>query len=318
MIWIHATAVVGIFIGMMVVWNRWRVWYNQSRRIDRPSFQYDTDPIHTPVTASTQRANGQTSPVLSFPPIIHQTWKTSEIPEHWQASRDAWRQHFPDHCYLLWTDERNLDFMKHHFADQVSLYESWPDPIQRADHIRYCFLYYYGGIYCDLDNYPTRNFEEVFAGTQCEAYVVQQHLQGWTNALMFSKPGAAVWIEVMKEMYQASQSWYAWIPLKHFRVINTTGPMMMSRALRKYQGIVGRLPPSWNPHPIDDRRSSREHEGVIGKLRSGSWHSWDSRMMEHFRIYLPVYLILLACWVSVGAFQSVRWILQQLWRIRTT
>ena len=40
-----------------------------------------------------------------IPKIIHQTWKTKEVPEKWKKSQEEWQRLHPDWLYILWTDE---------------------------------------------------------------------------------------------------------------------------------------------------------------------------------------------------------------------
>jgi mannosyltransferase OCH1-like enzyme len=155
---------------------------------------------------------------LPFPKIIHQTWKTDRVPSDWLPSQNSWKQLFPDWDYRLWTDKQNRQFIKTYYTKYLNLYDKWEYNIQRADMIRYFLLHRYGGAYCDLDNKPKINFEYYFCETNCDAYFVAQHISGVTNALMFSKPGADIWLEVFDEMVEASENeYYAMMP-KHFHV----------------------------------------------------------------------------------------------------
>ena len=47
-----------------------------------------------------------------IPKIIHQTWKTQEVPEHWKESQEEW-QKLMDYGweYMLWTDEDNRNLI---------------------------------------------------------------------------------------------------------------------------------------------------------------------------------------------------------------
>ena len=46
------------------------------------------------------------------PNIIHQTWKTAEVPEKWAAAQRSCRDMHPDYEYRLWTDEESVAFIK--------------------------------------------------------------------------------------------------------------------------------------------------------------------------------------------------------------
>jgi mannosyltransferase OCH1-like enzyme len=89
--------------------------------------------------------------MLLIPKRIMQTWKTSDVPEKWKASPASIKQHMPDWQYTLMTDTMNRAFVEQHFSDFLPYYDGFKYPIQRADAIRYMWLYIHGGLYLDLD-----------------------------------------------------------------------------------------------------------------------------------------------------------------------
>ena len=52
----------------------------------------------------------------------------------------------------MWTNEKARDFMVAEYPWFLETYDNYPQPIQRADAIRYFVLAHYGGIYIDLDD----------------------------------------------------------------------------------------------------------------------------------------------------------------------
>ena len=44
-----------------------------------------------------------------------------------------------------------MDFIADRYPQYVPLFQSYSDPLERADAIRYFILYEFGGIYADLD-----------------------------------------------------------------------------------------------------------------------------------------------------------------------
>src|SRR5437762_1813333 len=99
---------------------------------------------------------------MMIPRRIMQTWKTKNVPEHWKPSPLSIRQHMPDWEYTLMTDEDNRKFVAEHFPDFLPYYDRFPYPIQRADAIRYCWLYIHGGVYLDLDTVVQKSLEPLF------------------------------------------------------------------------------------------------------------------------------------------------------------
>ena len=82
---------------------------------------------------------------LRIPRIIHQTWKTKDVPSPLDQLPQTWKEYLPNWEYILWTDEMNREFVCKHFPDFLEKYDTYPCNIQRADAIRYLLLKVYGG-----------------------------------------------------------------------------------------------------------------------------------------------------------------------------
>ncbi|CAF3827642.1 unnamed protein product [Rotaria sordida] len=89
-----------------------------------------------------------------IPRIIHQTWKTHDVPIHWNNTVQSVRQYNANQFeYRLWTDNDMHRFVRQEYPN---LYENtflkYSLEIQRVDAFRYFILYHFGGIYIDMDN----------------------------------------------------------------------------------------------------------------------------------------------------------------------
>jgi len=96
-----------------------------------------------------------------IPKIIHQQWKSTEITnERYSKWHDRWKNLFPEPEYqhILWTDETQRELIEKHFPWFLKYYDGYKFNIQRADSVRYFILYFYGGLYADLDYEPLSNF----------------------------------------------------------------------------------------------------------------------------------------------------------------
>ena len=91
------------------------------------------------------------SPTSHIPKIIHQMWSSSEVPiafVHWVK---GWRQNHPDWEYWFWTPS-DMEFLLRKVApDYLQTYSSYMHDIHRANSLRYYIMYYFGGVYADLD-----------------------------------------------------------------------------------------------------------------------------------------------------------------------
>jgi len=93
---------------------------------------------------------------------IIQTWKSKDIPAHYQPFIDSVRTHNPDWNYMLFDDDDIMTFVKTKMSKYYNLFMHLPQKIQQIDFFRYLAIYYYGGVYIDLDLYVTQSFDTLY------------------------------------------------------------------------------------------------------------------------------------------------------------
>ncbi|WP_316802713.1 glycosyltransferase family 32 protein [Pedobacter nototheniae] len=90
---------------------------------------------------------------MPIPKIIHQTFKSSELPwlTRWHISR--FRRKNPDFSYEFYDDARIEKFLLEEFdEDTFRLYKRLNIGAAKADFFRYAVLFKKGGIYVDIDS----------------------------------------------------------------------------------------------------------------------------------------------------------------------
>lgn len=167
-----------------------------------------------------------------IPKIIHQTWKTSDIPEQWKTSTSEWKRLHPDWTYILWTDDMNDRYISKFYPEFIEIYRAYEYPIQRADFIRYIILYDFGGMYCDLDMFPKQNIEHVLTAKMnyfvfSSNNMICNYIQ---NCFMVSPRKSMIMKDIQTYIKNLIPQ-MAWSMSKHFTVINTTGSVMISNVL---------------------------------------------------------------------------------------
>jgi mannosyltransferase OCH1-like enzyme len=100
-----------------------------------------------------------------IPRIIHQTWKTKDVPIRWNQTVESVRQlNAEQFDYRLWTDEDMHAFVS---KEEPYLYEhvfrKYPFDIQRVDAFRYIVLHRLGGLYIDMDNGASQSFDSLLS-----------------------------------------------------------------------------------------------------------------------------------------------------------
>lgn len=81
----------------------------------------------------------------SFPRIIHQSWKSLELPAKFKTWSDLCRAKHSEWEWVLWTDTDNLELVRKHFSWLEETYRDLPGEIYRADLMRNLYMYTFGG-----------------------------------------------------------------------------------------------------------------------------------------------------------------------------
>ena len=245
--------------------------------------------------------------------ILHQIW-LGLIPNKRQARkdfkglrryRDSWLTKNPTWTYMCWNEKRCKQLMKGIFPEHLEMYNSYPYHIQRCDAVRYFILYYFGGVYADMDYYCNRPFDEVLAKYQNDIYLVETpntidksetHV---SNSLMFSKPGHVFWkkLFIELELHKTSPYYYS----RHMVVMFTTGPGILNRVYNKYKYRykLDHFPHKlFHPYGLSDdivvTLNSRPEVYAV-HLGKGSWESNDSKWIifvyQEYTVILFIILV---------------------------
>ena len=138
------------------------------------------------VPAATQPLANLYTSAHNVPKIIHQTWKTEQVPSHWQASQDEWIRLHPDWTYCLWTDEDIESYVRLTRPQAWQLFESMTYAIQRVDLFRYFIMHDFGGLYSDLDIVPLKCVEPFLVPGNIFLVESANSSGVYTNALLVS------------------------------------------------------------------------------------------------------------------------------------
>jgi hypothetical protein len=173
-----------------------------------------------------------------MPRILHQTWKTSEVPASWRAYARSWQEMHPAWLYHLWTDEENRSFIAGHYPRLLPVYDAFPYGIMRADAVRYCLLHHFGGVYVDLDIECLQPIDALIEPGGFIA-VPEPEEQGkvlgrpslLSNAFFASSAGHPLLGAVIDALIEHPAQ-----AITHADVLKTTGPLLLDRVTREYGG----------------------------------------------------------------------------------
>jgi len=215
---------------------------------------------------------------MCIPKIIHQTWKSEEIPDGFAKWVESWRRHHPDWKYVLWTDEANRDFIAQEYPWFVRQYDRYPYKIQKVDAARYFILHKYGGLYVDLDFESLKPIEPLLEGSTCVlGFEPDEHCTRLGrdkivgNAVMASTPKHPFFELVIRKLGGFSKR-------RHWKqpVLETTGPFMLSNAYDIYREKSGahdvKLVPAEQLYPLTlEEADALQIEGLGGSKLKGAY-----------------------------------------------
>lgn len=195
-----------------------------------------------------------------IPKIIHQTYINESIPTQWLAAQQSCIDIHPDYEYMLWTDEKSLEFITKEYPWFLNTFVGYKHPIQRADSIRYFVLAYYGGVYIDLDDGCKRRLDPLLSYT---AFVRRTIPTGISNDVMGAVPQHPFFLRVIESLQGANRKWI----LPYITIMASTGPLFLSVVWKKWMGEHSDL--------IQD--GSNEWKGRVRVLMPDEYklHSWS-------------------------------------------
>lgn len=223
--------------------------------------------------------------LVALPKRIMQTWKTNVLPAKWQASQNSIRKFMGDWEYVLMTDEDNRAFVSKHFPYFLTTYDSFPHNIQRADAIRYCYLYVHGGIYIDCDIELLADISPLFTHLAARGYyhdskftmppgvwlVASANVSSvYTNAFMASTPRQPIWLRMIEHM-MGHPGLYS--IEKHLHIMYSTGPSALTQVVSRFGYPYYDLNPAQlNPYTLCEKVYNKEW-ALVRPLEGSSWVS---------------------------------------------
>ena len=156
----------------------------------------------------------------AIPRIIHQMYRTTELPEDWAHVPHAWKQLHADYTYMLWTDEQLRQLIADDYPWLLATYDAYPHDTQRWDASRFAILHKYGGVYADLDIQAVERIDALLEGQQ----LLLPHTPnvGLTNALMASVAAHPFMSEALRLLPAYAHAWCA--PAPHLELLPNPDP----------------------------------------------------------------------------------------------
>lgn len=183
---------------------------------------------------------------MAIPRILHQTWKSADLPPGFRVLRESWRRLHPEWEYRFWDDEACRDLVASSFPDLLGIYDACPHPVQRSDIFRYLVVARHGGLYADMDMEAVRPVDDVLHG--CSAVfgledvlsgreVRRQgfeHRERVANFIFAAEAGHPIFDLVIASLGALPGRWDLVL-----EVLRTTGPAMLTPLVLDHREDLG-------------------------------------------------------------------------------
>ena len=184
-----------------------------------------------------------------IPAKIHLLCKNKSIPEKYKPFYDHLVELHPEWEINIYDDDDELNLVKNHFPELLTLYQDYEFHIQRLDIFRLIIVFLEGGFYLDMDVYCLKNLSELrchmlvlgdertYTDRECRKYNLNPSKRQIANYMFGSIPKHPFWLEVLLESV---------VRFKHKieeegDVLYTTGPWLLSdvyyKLINKYDDI---------------------------------------------------------------------------------
>ena len=226
---------------------------------------------HVPPYVVKGRGSGHRIEVVSarksFPRLVHQLWKTADVPERYTQAVASCKRLNPTWEYRLWTDDDIDKFIAFEYPFFYEAFQSYPYQIQRVDAARYFILLHHGGVTIDIDLECKTPLDEILANkTGYDLVVPETDPFGVTVEFMAAKPGRPFLLHVVMDLYSNMANYI----LPYVTIIFTTGPMYLTNRMVDY--------PKHDEIYVIPQEIYRTK--YFRNLHGGSWHRWDSALIK--------------------------------------
>jgi mannosyltransferase OCH1-like enzyme len=256
---------------------------------------------------NSSRANAE----LGIPRLVHQIWKTDDVQTYsteLQPSYESWVAMFEPFNYTvkLWTDDDILQIIRTKYAWLLSTYESYRWSIQRADVARLIVVHAEGGIYADLDAYPS-SAQQVLClrhlGLQA-VFSTTAGTIGLSNHFFMAKRGSPYLQWALCEAKRRAGLAPRRILLPYLQVFWSTGPIMMTSSFREYIWLFGTL-------PHDFGLLGEDYSGAVIHHAAGrSWHGSDGQILNYIADHASINNLLVVL-ILLGTVLGLVWVIKR-------
>lgn len=171
-----------------------------------------------------------------IPKVIHQIYFGGEsaVREDYRRYRETWLTNHPTWTHRFWDAGQCRRLVADHYTWFLPVYDAYAHRVQRCDAVRYFILHRYGGLYVDMDIESLKPVDDLVDA--CDL-LLSENVAGYTNAIMGSVAGHALWPRVYDTMTQRAErppfslAKVGQQGTPHY-ICRSTGPLLLSDCVR--------------------------------------------------------------------------------------
>jgi inositol phosphorylceramide mannosyltransferase catalytic subunit len=234
-----------------------------------------------------------------IPAILHQTWRTTELPSPFAEWRAGWIANHPDWSHRFYSDAAIRRVISDRAPQWLQTFETLPRMIQRVDFFRYLILYLDGGLYADIDMICYLPCDPLLKGASCvlsiENYLGKYfqtkfgYQQPWqlANFVLAARPNHPFLAALLEKIARLAAT-----PIPNDDCVeDITGPRMLTRLAcsmkRENRGAITILPQiNFNPPVFYPRIGPLVPQIYARHVCSGSWRTGSVSWRRPWREWL--------------------------------
>ena len=202
----------------------------------------------------------------------------------------------PDWTYVFITDQKMYSFVLKEFPELYDKFMDLPHGVQRADVLRYLWLFKFGGVYLDLDYKILKNFTSYIDSLNVPLYVLHSANTSFiiTNSFIVAKSGLHFFYNLAASSCEMPLGAW-WSFSKHTDIMSSTGPLAFDEAVRKsnlpYCVLPNDLFLPYSPVMHDDNNQC----GFMVAVEGGTWNALDTTIFNFVNRYKGLFVFLIIC-----------------------
>ena len=173
-----------------------------------------------------------------IPKIIHIIWwqGKNKIPDKFLNNINSWKTHNKNYDVIIWDESKLKKFIKENYKNEWKNLQKYKYMIQKIDYCKYLVLYFYGGVYIDIDIYCNDSLDKYLIQDKINVSYIPliKFYRLINNGFIAVNKKNKLILKVIKECRSEIDNFFI---NKEFTVFKTTGPYLFDSVLSNNNNI---------------------------------------------------------------------------------